>query len=329
MPDSNNLLSSIINSLKDVIIFALDRHYRYTAFNENHRRTMKKIWGVDIEIGQNMLTIIKDPADRKKAKKNFDRALKGEAFTLIEEYGESPNRFYYEDAYSPIFDRDGQVTGLSLFLTDITHNKQIEDELNQYRHHLEERVKHRTRELEAVKNKLSRDITRRKKVTAELKKTLKQLESSEQRLEVTLRSIGDAVIATDTKGRVTLINPVAEALTGWTEAEARGQPLTKVFPIINEKTRRKVANPARRVLREGLVVGLANHTLLIHRDGREIPIADSGAPIRNAKGKIIGVVLVFRDQTEERLSRQKKRRNPGPFKKSRTGVKIRQLGTSS
>ena len=117
---------------------------------------------------------------------------------------------------------------------------------------------------------------------------------------VTLYSIGDAVITTDCRGKVIQMNPVAEYLTGWAEKEARDMNLESVFVIINEDTRDKVSSPVERVLAEGMVVGLANHTLLLSRDGREIPIADSGAPIRNEEGEITGVVLVFRDQTEER-----------------------------
>ncbi|GAB4527648.1 MAG: hypothetical protein Fur0018_13340 [Anaerolineales bacterium] len=127
-----------------------------------------------------------------------------------------------------------------------------------------------------------------------------ELRVAEERWETTLRSIGDAVIATDGHGQVTFINPVAEHLTGWREAEAHGRPLAEVFRIINEETRQPVENPAERVLRDGTVVGLANHTLLLSRDGRERPIADAGAPIRDRRGGLHGVVLVFRDQTEER-----------------------------
>jgi PAS domain S-box-containing protein len=126
------------------------------------------------------------------------------------------------------------------------------------------------------------------------------LRQSEERLATTLDSIGDGVIATDANGMVERMNPVAARLTGWTFAEAKGKPLTDVFKIINENTRAPVESPAARVLREGVVVGLANHTALLGRDGVERPIADSGAPIRDAQGRMLGVVLVFRDQTEER-----------------------------
>jgi len=117
---------------------------------------------------------------------------------------------------------------------------------------------------------------------------------------VTLASIGDAVITTDTKGRVTFINPIAQELTGWTLDEAVGKPLDSVFKIVCEGTRAEVESPVTKALREGLVVGLANHTLLVARNGTEHPIDDSAAPIRSEAGEILGVVLVFRDITERR-----------------------------
>ena len=136
----------------------------------------------------------------------------------------------------------------------------------------------------------------------------KVLRASEDNLRTTLNSIGDAVIATDINGRITRMNPVAEQLTGRTVKDAAGKPLVKIFSIINEESRRHVENPVERVLRDGVVVGLANHTLLISKDGKEIPIADSGAPIRDDNGKTTGVVLVFRDQTEERTAQSKNAR---------------------
>ena len=119
-------------------------------------------------------------------------------------------------------------------------------------------------------------------------------------LRITLSSIGDAVISTDAAGNVTFMNGVAETLTGWRQAEALGRPLNDVFHIVNELTREPVENPALRALREGKVVGLANHTVLIARDGTEHPIDDSAAPIHDGTGAPVGAVFVFRDVTEKK-----------------------------
>lgn len=127
-------------------------------------------------------------------------------------------------------------------------------------------------------------------------------------LDVTLRSIGDAVIATDDKASVTFMNGVAEALTGWESDDARGHSLAEVFHIVNEQTRAMVESPAERVLQEGGVVGLANHTILVGKDGVERPIDDSGAPIKDARGNVIGVVLVFRDITERKSEERERER---------------------
>ena len=130
----------------------------------------------------------------------------------------------------------------------------------------------------------------------------RELRLAQAQFRTTLYSIGDGVITTDSEGRVQQMNRTAEQLTGWPESGARHKPLEDVFRIINEETRATVEHPVQRVLREGIVVGLANHTLLIARDGSERPIADSAAPIRDEGGRIDGVVLVFSDQTTERAA---------------------------
>lgn len=137
-----------------------------------------------------------------------------------------------------------------------------------------------------------RDITERKRME-------EALAAEKERLAVTLGSIGDGVIATDVEGRVIFINRTAEELTGWLQEEAMGRPLPEIFRIIHEKSRVHCENPVEKVLATGSVVGLANHTVLISKEGREHAIADSGAPIRNREGGIIGVVLVFRDVTQK------------------------------
>lgn len=145
------VLQSILESPKGIVIFALDRAYRYLAFNANHARTMKQIWGADLHVGDCMLDFISREDDREKARANFDRVLSGESFTIIEEYGdEKYNRRYYEDVYSPVVDEVGNVIGLTLYLTDITEKRAAELELLSYRTQLEELVRQRSSELEAA-----------------------------------------------------------------------------------------------------------------------------------------------------------------------------------
>ena len=156
---------------------------------------------------------------------------------------------------------------------------------------------HLSRLTPAVKRALAERAERRRRLAAE-----SAAQAEHEWLRVTLASIGDAVIATDTTGRVTFVNAIAEALTGWTEAEARGRPALDVFNIVNETTRELVESPVDRVLRDGLIAGLANHTVLIRKDGTPVPIDDSGAPIRDADARLIGVVLVFRDISGRRQS---------------------------
>jgi PAS domain S-box-containing protein len=136
--ETSAILMSVLESPQDVVIFALDGSYRYLAFNKAHKSTMKAIWGVDIEIGSGMLDYISDPGDREKARMNFDRALRGEAFARIEEYGDvGLQRRYYEDKYSPIREDDGAVIGLTVFLTDITEPRRVQEALRESRGRLD------------------------------------------------------------------------------------------------------------------------------------------------------------------------------------------------
>lgn len=140
---------------------------------------------------------------------------------------------------------------------------------------------------------------KQRNIFRELYEKEKQLWESQEEFKTTLYSIGDGVITTDIYGNIKQMNYEAERLTGWSEADAKGKYLEDVFVIINEVTRHSVDNPVKRVLREGKSIGLANHTVLISKGGKEIPIADSGAPIKSEDGEVIGVVLVFKDQTRE------------------------------
>ena len=141
-----------------------------------------------------------------------------------------------------------------------------------------------------------------------------RVQRAEAELAITLRSVGDAVISTDAQGAIRFMNAIAEHLTGWREAEARGRPLETVFKIINEHTRAPAESPVAKVLREGSIVGLANHTVLLTKDSAERAIEDSAAPIRDAHGSLTGVVLVFRDATSHRQAALKLLQSEGRFR---------------
>jgi len=171
--------------------------------------------------------------------------------------------------------------GMALLQRDFAGARQAEAELSQFTEQLEVRVWERTGELRAALGRLS---------------------ESEELLSVTLSSIGDGVVTTDAQGLVTFLNGEAERLTGWRNEDAAGRPLKQVFQVVNEETREPLEDPAEKVLRLGKPVALANHTTLLARGGVETPIADSGSPIQDAEGKILGVVLVFRDCLTQRQS---------------------------
>lgn len=155
---------------------------------------------------------------------------------------------------------------------------------------------------------------RAQRTARSLRRSRRRLAEQREWLEVTLASIGDAVIAADDRRRITFMNEVAASLTGWREEEGLGRGVEEVFRIVNERSRLPVENPLDRVLREGRVVGLANHTVLLSRDGTEHPIDDSGAPIRDAEGRVIGAVMVFRDVSERKKTEQALRESEARFR---------------
>ncbi|MEX0585958.1 MAG: PAS domain S-box protein, partial [Pirellulales bacterium] len=190
-------------------------------------------------------------------------------------------RFWASVVITALYDAAGNVRGYSKMTRDVTERRKAEA---------------------TARRLLQEEAARRAAEASTLEAQRAQREERRQREElfVTLNSIGDAVIVTDGTGIVKFLNPVAQKLTGWQSQEGAGRPLEEVFRIVNEDTRQTVESPVRRVIREGAVVGLANHTLLIAKDGRERPIDDSAAPIRGEGDALFGVVLVFRDVTEQR-----------------------------
>jgi PAS domain S-box-containing protein len=215
------------------------------------------------------------------------------AFQWVRKDGE----IRWGETHATLLKPKGKTTGVHIIVRDTTECKKTEKELYEYHQHLEELVEERTRELETANQKLQREISEREQ--AEL-----FLAAEKERLAVTLRSIGDGVITTDTEGIIVLINKKAEVLTGYTQEEAVGKPLDAIFNIVSEETRDPCENSVEKVLNQGAVVMLGSDTMLISKDGTEKIIADSGAPIRDINNVIIGVVLVFRDITEKRKMEQ-------------------------
>jgi PAS domain S-box-containing protein len=183
-------------------------------------------------------------------------------------------------------------------------------------------------EISELSHSFNQMTTNLKTVTAsktDLEKAQTSLRESEQRWATTLASIGDAVIATDVSGKVTFMNGVAEELTGWTLSEASQKPVKTVFKIINEQTRSEVEDPVIKVLEKGMIVGLANHTVLIRKNGTEIAIDDSGAPIRDKEGKTTGVVLIFRDITERKKAEEATKRQASLIDLSPDAIIVRTI----
>jgi PAS domain S-box-containing protein len=178
-------------------------------------------------------------------------------------------------------------------------------------------------ELVAAKEALERKA-------AELAGSMGELQEQREWFRVTLSSIGDAVITTDTQGGITFLNPVAELLTGWRSADALGQPVETVFNIINETTLQRAENPIAKVLREGVIVGLANHTALIAKNGTWTAIEDSAAPIKDPAGVVSGAVMVFHDVTRRRRAedalRASEERLRAMFNHAAVGIAVAGLG---
>jgi PAS domain S-box-containing protein len=270
----------LVDGSKDYAIFMLDPTGIVASWNPGAER-IKQYRASEI-VGQHF-SLFYNAAEVQSGKPAKD--LQAAAEGRYEEEGwrvrKDGSRFWASVVMTALRDESGQLRGFGKVTRDITERKQAEE--NARRLLQEEAARRAAEEYAQV------------------------IERQRAQLRVTLTSIGDAVITTDPGGRVALLNPVAEALTGWTNEEAAGQPLPTVFDILNEKTRQRAENPVAKVIAAGRVVGLANHTVLVAKDGTERAIDDSAAPIRDSNGSIGGVVLVFRDVTEQRKAERSAR----------------------
>jgi PAS domain S-box-containing protein len=264
----------LVAGVHDYAIFLLDAAGNVTTWNAGAERI--KGYAADAIIGKHFSIFYTpekvaagSPTQELAAARNNGR-FEDEGWRVRKD----GSRFWADIVITALRDESGGVRGYLKITRDLTERKQADENARRL---IEQEAARRAAEVSALEEKRHRE-----------------------QLHVTLRSIGDAVIVTDMNGAVSFMNPVAQDLTGWDPKAAAGQPLDRVFHIINEETRLEVENPVTKVLREGTTVGLANHTVLIARDGREYPIDDSGAPIRVEDGSIAGVVLVFRDVSEVR-----------------------------
>jgi PAS domain S-box-containing protein len=272
----------LVDGTADHAIYMLDPTGRIVSWNPGAERI--KQYRADEIIGRHFSCIYTaEDVEAQKPQRAIEVAT---AEGKYEEEGwrvrKDGTRFWARVLITALRDEAGQLQGFSKVTRDITIRKQAEENARRL---LEEETARRAAEQYA-----------------------QVIEAQREQLRVTLTSIGDGVITTDAEGRVTLLNPVAETLMGWTTEEAAGRPLETVFPIVNEVTRQPVENPVFKVIATGQIVGLANHTVLIAKDGTERPIDDSAAPIRDRHGRVIGVVLVFRDVTARRRDETERRR---------------------
>jgi PAS domain S-box-containing protein len=266
----------LVDGTRDYAIFMLDPAGRVASWNRGAERI--KQYRAEEIIGQHFSRFYA-PEDVQAGKPEHGLLVAADEGRYQDEgwrVRKDGSRFWADVVITALRDEGGNLRGFSKITRDVTERKQAEENARRL---LEDEAARRAAETHSA-----------------------AIWEERERLRVTLHSIGDAVIATDVEGRVTLLNPVAEALTGWKSEEAIGRPLPTVFRIINETTRQEVENPVNKVLREGMIAGLANHTILISRESVERPIDDCAAPIRNERDELIGVVLVFRDVTENRAA---------------------------
>jgi PAS domain S-box-containing protein len=264
----------MVESVRDYAIFMLDPQGRVATWNSGAERL--KGYTADEIIGQHFSRFY--PAEAVKRGWPEEELRRATADGRIEDEGwrlrKDGSRFWANVVITALRDENGVLRGFGKVTRDLTERREAE---------------------ENARRLLQQEAARKAAEAA-----AHEIERQREQLHVTLSSIGDGVIVTDEKGAVTFLNPVAARLTGWQLAEVAGQPLEQVFPIINEDSRQAIENPVLRVFRDRAVVEIANHTALITRDGREVPVEDSAAPIRGKNGDLGGAVLVFRDVTEAR-----------------------------
>jgi PAS domain S-box-containing protein len=264
----------LVEGTRDYAIFMLDPQGRITSWNAGAERI--KGYRAEEIIGRHFSCFYpREDIEFGKPARELEIATEhGKYEEESWRLRKDGSRFWANVLITALFDEAGQLRGFGKVTKDLTERKEAEEN--------------------------ARRLIAEQAARQEAEKNAEVINAQREQLRITLESIGDAVITTDARGNIALLNPAAQALTGWHQHEAAGQPLDAVFAIHNEQTGQRAENPVARVLREGLVVGLANHTVLTARDGTRRPIDDSAAPIKDSHGNILGCVLVFHDVTDKR-----------------------------
>ena len=286
LKETQKYSQNIIDSSIDMII-AVDKNRRIIEFNKAAEITFG--YTRDEILGKHIQILYEDPQKGFEINKNVNQT--GSSISEVSNRRKNGEIFQSLVSSSVLYDLNGEFIGVMGISRDITEQKKTERELENYRIHLEEMVKERTSELTKVNESLRKEILKRE--WAE-----EALADEKERLEVTLRSIFEGVIVTNTTGHIIMMNEVAESLTGWTEREAIGESIYKIYSVIDEKTGEACESPIYKALETGHSFEIANGIILIDKNGTERNISNGSSPIYNKEGKIIGGVLVFRDITE-------------------------------
>jgi PAS domain S-box-containing protein len=285
---TEQLFDLLVETVHDYAIFVLDPRGRVTTWNPGAERI--KGYATQEILGKHVSRFYaQDEVLGGACERDLDAAARDGRF---EDEGwrvrKDGTRFWANVVITALRSADGALAGFAKVTRDLTSRRVVE----------EERLARARAEEASRANDAS--IAREREAKRASDEARRIAEEAQSALATTLRSIGDAVIATSVQGHVTMMNPVAEGLTGWSEDDARGVPFADVFGAIDEHSRERVTSPVDRVLHEGVVVSVSDHTLLVSRAGAETPIDASGAPIRDEHGAIRGVVLVFRSASEEK-----------------------------
>lgn len=298
LKESQERLWSLIQTAGSVIIF-LGPDHRILQWNLEAER----VYGwQDIEVlGENYLDICVPWEMREQVANYLNQVFNGQPHRDLELPGitkDGNRQPILLWNLTPLFDTQGEALGAIISGQEITERKQAEAQLWQYKEHLEELVAKRTAALTQVNQKLRREIRARQRAE-------QALFQEKELAQVTLQSIGEGVITTDAHGYIQLLNPMAEKILSWTAEAAFGLPVTEVFKIVHEKTKNPLPNPIEAALLGETFVDNTDETVLIARNGQELAINSTAAPIRASDGKIVGAVLVFRDVTHSRnMARQ-------------------------